>query len=90
MELFTLLRNSAENYSFSGGAGIMMNVRNGEILVQQVFRIQFRNSSLGNDLGKLTNTSMIQENFFRSNNFGTLYPVQLKPFLALERHGRNY
>src|ERR1035437_618717 len=31
-EAFSLIKNAAENFSFSGGAGVIMNIQNGEII----------------------------------------------------------
>jgi len=31
-ELFNLIKNLSETHSFSGGAGVILNVENGEIL----------------------------------------------------------
>ncbi|MBI5139631.1 hypothetical protein HZA26_03430 [Candidatus Nomurabacteria bacterium] len=36
-ELFTLIKNLSENNSFNGGAGIIMDVRNGEIIASTSF-----------------------------------------------------
>ncbi len=86
MELFTLLRNSAENYSFSGGAGIMMNVRNGEILASTSFpEYNSEILSLGNDLGEINKYINDPRKFFLDRTISGLYTPGsiVKPFLAL-------
>ncbi len=85
-QLFILIKNLSENYSFTGGAGILMNVENGEILASTSFpEYDSEILSLGNDKEKISKYITDKRKFFLDRAVSGLYAPGsiVKPFLAL-------
>ncbi len=86
MELFTLIKNLAESGSFAGGAGIIMDVRNGEILTSTSFpEYDSEVLSLGKDKEKINQYVTDKRRFFMDRDISGLYTPGsiVKPFFAL-------
>mgnify|MGYP001575280397 FL=1 len=85
-ELFTLIKNSAENNSFTGGAGILMDIQNGEIIASTSFpEYDAEILSLGDDAVKINNYINNERKFFLDRTISGLYTPGsiVKPFLAI-------
>ncbi|KKR02192.1 hypothetical protein A2W67_03060 [Candidatus Nomurabacteria bacterium RIFCSPLOWO2_02_40_28] len=85
-ELFTLIKNLAENNNFTGGAGIIMDVRNGEILTSTSFpEYNSETLSLGEDISAINKYINDKRKFFMDRTVSGLYTPGsiVKPFFAL-------
>lgn len=85
-ELFTLIKNLSENNSFSGGGGIIMDVRNGEIITSTSFpEYNSEILSQGKDVAKINNYINDKRKFFMDRVVSGLYTPGsiVKPFLAI-------
>lgn len=85
-ELFTLIKNLSESNSFSGGAGILMNVQNGEILTSVSFpEYNSEVLSLGKDSKKIQNYLNDKRKVFLDRTISGLYTPGsiVKPFFAI-------
>ncbi|OGI65210.1 hypothetical protein A3A95_03840 [Candidatus Nomurabacteria bacterium RIFCSPLOWO2_01_FULL_39_18] len=85
-ELFTLIKNLSENNSFTGGAGILMDIQNGEIIASTSFpEYDAEILSLGDDTVKINNYINNERKFFLDRTISGLYTPGsiVKPFLAM-------
>lgn len=85
-QLFSLIKNLSENNSFKGGAGILMNVQNGEIIVSAGFpEYNSEILSLGKDSEAIKNYLNDKRKVFMDKNISGLYTPGsiVKPFLAI-------
>lgn len=85
-ELFTLIKNLSESRDFSGGAGVIMDIRNGEILTSTSFpEYNSEILSLGKDREKINNYLTDKRKVFLDRNISGLYTPGsiVKPFFAL-------
>jgi penicillin-binding protein 2 len=85
-ELFTLIKNLSEDRSFSGGAGILMDAGNGEIITSTSFpEYDSEILSLGEDTGKINNYLTDKRKVFLDRDISGLYAPGsiIKPFFAL-------
>ena len=85
-QLFSFIKNLSESNSFSGGAGVIMDVTNGEILTSTSFpEYDSEILSLGNDAAKINNYITNKRKFFMDRTISGLYTPGsiVKPFLAL-------
>ncbi|MCX6752183.1 MAG: penicillin-binding transpeptidase domain-containing protein [Candidatus Nomurabacteria bacterium] len=85
-ELFTLIRNLSESNNFTGGAGVMMNAQNGEILASTSFpEYDSGVLSLGKDSKKISTYVTDKRKFFLDRTISGLYTPGsiVKPFFAL-------
>ena len=91
-ELFTLIKNLSESNSFVGGAGILMNVQNGEILASTSFpEYNSEILSLGEDVDTISKYVKDKRKFFLDRTISGLYTPGsvVKPFLALAALSEN-
>ena len=85
-KLFTFIKNSSEKNHFTGGAGILMDVENGEIIASTSFpEYDSEILSLGKDTDKINKYISDKRKFFLDRNISGLYTPGsvVKPFLAL-------
>jgi penicillin-binding protein 2 len=85
-ELFKLIKNLSENYSFSGGAGILMNIQNGEIITSTSFpEYNSEILSLGKDTEIIKGYLNDKRKVFIDKNISGLYTPGsiVKPFFAM-------
>lgn len=85
-ELFVLIKNLSESQSFSGGAGIIMDVRNGEIITSTSFpEYNSEILSFGKDTAKINNYLTDKRKTFLDRDISGLYAPGsiVKPFFAL-------
>ncbi|HEY4503285.1 MAG TPA: penicillin-binding transpeptidase domain-containing protein [Candidatus Paceibacterota bacterium] len=85
-ELFVLIKNAAENFLFSGGSGIIMDITNGEVLTSTSFpEYNSEILSLGKDSATISNYLEDKRKVFLDRNISGLYTPGsiVKPFLAL-------
>jgi penicillin-binding protein 2 len=85
-ELFTLIKNLSENGTFTGGAGIIMNANNGEILTSTSFpEYNSEILSFGKDKEKINNYLSDERKVFLDRDISGLYTPGsiVKPFFAL-------
>jgi len=85
-QLFSLIKDLSENNSFKGGAGILMNVQNGEIIVSTGFpEYNSEILSLGKDSEAIKNYLNDKRKVFMDKNISGLYTPGsiVKPFLAI-------
>lgn len=85
-QLFSLIRKTSENYSFTGGAGIIMDVKNGEILTATSFpEYNSEILSLGKDKEIINNYLTDKRKVFIDKTISGLYTPGsiVKPILAL-------
>ena len=85
-ELFILIKNLSEQSSFTGGAGIIMDVRNGEILASTSFpEYNSEILSLGNNKEEINKYINDKRKFFLDRTVSGLYTPGsiVKPFFAL-------
>ncbi len=85
-QLFSLIKNLSESNSFTGGAGIIMDVRNGEIITATSFpEYNSEILSLGKDVNKIKNYITDKRKFFLDRVVSGLYTPGsiVKPFFAL-------
>lgn len=85
-QLFTFIKNLSESNDFTGGAGVMMDVRNGEIIASTSFpEYNSEILSLGKDANKINNYITDKRKFFLDRTVSGLYTPGsiVKPFLGL-------
>lgn len=85
-QLFTFIKNLSESGSFSGGAGIIMDVRNGEIIASTSFpEYDSEVLSIGEDKEKINQYITDKRKFFLDRGISGLYAPGsiVKPFFAL-------
>jgi penicillin-binding protein 2 len=85
-ELFSLIQNLSENKTFTGGAGIIMNAQNGEIITSTSFpEYNSEILSFGKDKEKINNYLTDKRKVFLDRNISGLYTPGsiVKPFFAL-------
>lgn len=85
-KLFSLIKNFAENNSFMGGAGVLMNAENGEVIVATSFpEYNSEILSLGKDSNAIGNYMTDKRKFFLDRTISGLFTPGsiVKPFLAL-------
>jgi len=91
-KLFTFIKNSSEKNHFTGGAGILMDVENGEIIASTSFpEYDSEILSLGKDTDKINKYISDKRKFFLDRNISGLYTPGsvVKPFLALGALAEN-
>lgn len=85
-QLFSLIKNLSESNSFVGGAGVVMDVQNGEIIASTSFpEYNSEILSLGEDRSSINSYITDKRKFFLDRNVSGLYTPGsiVKPFLAL-------
>lgn len=85
-ELFTLIKNLSENHSFTGGAGILLDVANGEILASVSFpEYNAEILSEGKDSEVISNYFSDKRKVFLDRTISGIYTPGsiVKPFFAL-------
>jgi len=85
-ELFNLIKNLSQDYSFTGGAGILIDVRNGEILTSTSFpEYNSEVLSLGKETEKIQSYLIDKRKVFLDRTISGLYTPGsiVKPFLAI-------
>ena len=85
-QLFLFIKSLAERGSFAGGSGMIMDVRNGEIIVSTSFpEYDSEALSLGNDKDKINQYISDKRRFFMDRSISGLYTPGsiVKPFFAL-------
>jgi len=85
-ELFTLIKNLSERNSFNGGAGMIMNVQNGEIITSVSFpEYNSEILSLGKDSQTIQGYLNDKRKVFMDKNISGLYTPGsiVKPFFAI-------
>lgn len=85
-ELFTLIKNLSESNSFNGGAGVIMDIRNGEMLVATSYpEYDSEVLSLGKDVKKINEYLTDKRKVFLDRNISGLYTPGsiVKPFVAI-------
>jgi len=85
-ELFSLIKNFATTFSFSGGAGILININNGEILASTSYpEYDSEILSLGNDTTKINSYLTDKRKVFLDRTISGLYTPGsiVKPFFAI-------
>ncbi len=85
-KIFSLIKNFSEKNYFSGGSGIIMDVRNGELLVSTSYpEYDSEALSLGKDSKKIETYLTDKRKVFLDRNISGLYTPGsiVKPFLAL-------
>jgi len=91
-ELFAFIKNLSENRSFTGGAGIIMNTQNGELIASTSFpEYNSEILSLGKDTSKISNYFTDKRKVFLDRNISGLYTPGsiVKPFFALGALSEN-
>ncbi len=86
MQLFNFIKDLAERGSFAGGAGVIMDVRNGEILTSTSFpEYDSEVLSQGKDKEKINSYITDKRRFFMDRSISGLYTPGsiVKPFFAL-------
>ena len=85
-ELFIFIKNLSGSNSFTGGAGIIMDIRNGEIIASTSFpEYDSEILSLGKDINKINGYITDKRKFFLDRTISGLYTPGsiVKPFFAL-------
>ena len=85
-ELFRLIKNTSENFAFSGGAGVIIDARNGEVLVSTSYpEYNSEILSLGNDSAAIASYMQDRRKVFLDRTISGLYTPGsiVKPFFAL-------
>lgn len=85
-ELFILIRDLSKSHNFSGGAGVIMDVENGEIITSTSFpEYNSEILSLGKDSSAINNYLTDKRKFFLDRTVSGLYTPGsiVKPFFAL-------
>jgi len=85
-QLFLLIKNLSENYNFTGGAGIIMDVQNGEIITSTSFpEYNSEVLSLGKDTEKINQYLHDKRKFFLDRTVSGLYTPGsiIKPILGI-------
>jgi len=91
-QLFSLIKNLSQNNSFSGGAGILLNVQNGEILSSVSFpEYDSEILSQGKDAEKIKEYTTDKRKVFLDRTISGLYTPGsiVKPFLAIGALAEN-
>lgn len=91
-EMYTLIKNLSDSYSFTGGAGILMDVHSGEILASTSFpEYNSEILSLGEDTILIKNYLSDKRKVFMDRTISGLYTPGsiVKPFLALAALNEN-
>jgi len=86
MKLFNSIKYLSENNGFTGGAGIIMDVQNGEIIISTSFpEYDSEILSLGKDVNKINSYIVDKRKFFLDRTVSGLYAPGsiVKPFFAL-------
>jgi len=86
MELFTLIENLSKSRTFTGGAGVIMDVENGEIITITSFpEYNSEILSLGKDTAKINSYLTDKRKVFLDRDISGLYTPGsiVKPFFAL-------
>jgi len=86
MELFTLIENLSKSRTFTGGAGVIMDVENGEIITITSFpEYNSEILSLGKDTAKINGYLTDKRKVFLDRDISGLYTPGsiVKPFFAL-------
>lgn len=85
-ELFNLIKNLSESRTFTGGAGIIMNAENGELITSTSFpEYNSEILSLGKDTSKINSYLTDKRKVFLDRDISGLYTPGsiVKPFFAL-------
>lgn len=85
-ELYNSIKNLSENNSFTGGAGVLMDVRNGEILASTSFpEYDSEILSFGKDSEKISGYLVDKRKFFLDRTVSGLYTPGsiIKPIVAI-------
>ncbi len=85
-ELYTLIKNLSQSNSFAGGAGILIDIKNGEILTSVSFpEYDSEILSLGKDTKKIQSYLNDKRKIFLDRTISGLYTPGsiVKPFLAI-------
>ncbi len=85
-ELFTLIKNAAENFNFSGGAGVILNVQNGEVITSTSYpEYNSEILSFGKDSPTISAYFKDSRKVFLDRTISGLYAPGsiVKPFVAL-------
>lgn len=85
-ELYSLIKGLSESNRFTGGAGVIMDVNNGEILASTSFpEYNSETLSLGKDANTIKNYFSDKRKIFMDRTISGLYTPGsiIKPFLAL-------
>ncbi len=85
-QLFTFIKDLAERQSFAGGSGIIMDVRNGEIITSTSFpEYDSEVLSIGKDKEKINTYITDKRRFFMDRSISGLYTPGsiVKPFFAI-------
>jgi penicillin-binding protein 2 len=85
-KLFDLIKNLSQSNSFSGGAGVIMNIKNGEILTSVSFpEYDSEVLSLGKDSAKISGYLNDKRKVFLDRTISGLYTPGsiVKPYFAL-------
>ena len=85
-ELFTLIKNLSESGAFAGGAGVIMNSQNGEVIALTSFpEYDSEILSFGKDAQKINDYRTDKRKVFLDRNISGLYTPGsiVKPFFAL-------
>ena len=85
-ELFSVIKNTSDMYSFKGGAGVLMDITNGEIIAQTSFP-EFSSEVISQGKDKNTIENYLKDNrkVFLDRTISGLYTPGsiVKPFFAL-------
>jgi len=90
--LFNFIKNLSQSNGFAGGAGVLMDVRNGKILTSTSFpEYDSEILSLGKDVNKINNYIKDKRKFFLDRTVSGLYTPGsiVKPFFALGALAEN-
>jgi penicillin-binding protein 2 len=85
-ELYTLIQNLSASKTFTGGAGVIMNIQNGELLTTTSFpEYNSEILSYGKDVSTITNYMTDKRKVFLNRDTSGLYTPGsiVKPFFAL-------
>jgi penicillin-binding protein 2 len=91
-ELFALIKNLSENRAFTGGAGVIMDTENGEIITSTSFpEYNSEILSLGKDVSTINNYLTDKRKIFLDRDISGLYTPGsiVKPFFALGALAEN-
>ncbi|MEO7597269.1 MAG: penicillin-binding transpeptidase domain-containing protein [Candidatus Paceibacterota bacterium] len=92
MQLFNLIQHAAENFNFSGGAGVIVNAQNGEILASTSYpEYNSEVLSLGKDKAAISGYLSDKRKVFVDRTISGLYTPGsiVKPFFALGALAEN-
>lgn len=91
-ELFSLINNLSQSRTFTGGAGVIMNAQNGEIIASTSFpEYNSEILSLGKDVSTINNYLTDKRKIFLDRDISGLYTPGsiVKPFFALGALAEN-